>query len=218
MAWRFLQIVLSMTGWNAGQACRRSRSSRQRVSSRLGASWSCCCKRSNEDNTHWPFRLGNQEAGFLVFLGSLLCSADLALPVSQGNWGSSSYVTPLAVHSLQDLARAAIWGTIKKIIHQKAGNRRNNRLKNTPNFKGRRVCRRQVETTVFLDKEALASRISNPSDDNGSGDMEEWRGKKRWPPPPDAKPEPPVNFLRERVPSFPRPDPLKYCLLYYSLK
>ena len=88
-------------------------------------------------------------------------------------------MTPLAVHSLQDLARAAIWGTIKKIIHQKAGNRRNNRLKNTPNFKGRRVCRRQVETIVFLDKEALASRISNPSDDNGSGDMEEWRGKKR---------------------------------------
>ncbi|XDB57189.1 hypothetical protein ABFV05_010805 [Capra hircus] len=45
-----------------------------------------------------------------------------ALPVSQGSRGSSSYVIPLAVHSLQDLARIAIRGTIKKIIHQEEGN------------------------------------------------------------------------------------------------
>ncbi|KAB0371587.1 hypothetical protein FD755_016525, partial [Muntiacus reevesi] len=91
-----------------------------------------------------------------------------------------------------DLSRVTIWGTIKKIIHQKAGNR---------------ICRRGVEMVVFLGKEVFASRISIPSDDNGSGDLEEeWR------------PEPQVNFLREKVLSFPLPDPLKYCLLYYRVK
>ncbi|MBW01880.1 Protein-L-isoaspartate O-methyltransferase domain-containing protein 2, partial [Eschrichtius robustus] len=39
---------------------------------------------------------------------------------------------PLAVRSLQDLARIAIRGAIKKVIHQEAVNRNGNGLKNTP--------------------------------------------------------------------------------------
>ena len=93
-----------------------------------------------------------------------------------------------------------------------------NRLKNTPSFKRRRVRRCQVETLVFLHKEVFASRISNPTDDNGSGDLEEERREEEATTPPDAKPEPPVNFLREKVLSLPLPGPLMYYLLYYSVK
>uniref|UniRef100_A0A4W2HYY7 Pre-mRNA processing factor 6 n=1 Tax=Bos indicus x Bos taurus TaxID=30522 RepID=A0A4W2HYY7_BOBOX len=125
---------------------------------------------------------------------------------------------PLAVRSLQDLARIAIRGTIKKVIHQEAVNKNGNGLKNTPRFKRRRVRRRRLETIVFLDKEVFASRISNPSDDNSSGDLEEERREEEATTPPDAKPEAPVNFLREKVLSLPLPDPLKYYLLYYREK
>lgn len=128
------------------------------------------------------------------------------------------HAAPLAVRSLQDLARIAIRGTIKKVIHQEAVNKNGNGLKNTPRFKRRRVRRRRLETIVFLDKEVFASRISNPSDDNSSGDLEEERREEEATTPPDAKPEPPVNFLREKVLSLPLPDPLKYYLLYYREK
>ena len=75
-----------------------------------------------------------------------------------------------------------------------------------------------METIVFLDKEVFASRISNPSDDNSSGDLEEERQEEEVTTPPNTKPEPPVNFLREKVRSLPLPDPLKYYLLYYRVK
>ena len=128
------------------------------------------------------------------------------------------HAAPLAVRSLQDLARIAIRGTIKKVIHQEAVNKNGNGLKNTPRFKRRRVRRRRMETIVFLDKEVFASRISNPSDDSGSGDLEgEWR-ETRGDHPPDAKPGTPVNFLCEKVLGLPLPDPLKYYLLYYREK
>uniref|UniRef100_A0A8C0CYX4 Protein-L-isoaspartate (D-aspartate) O-methyltransferase domain containing 2 n=1 Tax=Balaenoptera musculus TaxID=9771 RepID=A0A8C0CYX4_BALMU len=125
---------------------------------------------------------------------------------------------PLAVRSLQDLARIAIRGAIKKVIHQEAVNRNGNGLKNTPRFKRRRVRRRRMETIVFLDKEVFASRISNPSDDTSCGDLEEERRGEEATTPPDTRPEPPVNFLREKVLSLPLPDPLKYYLLYYREK
>ena len=128
----------------------------------------------------------------------------------------SLLAAPLAVRSLQDLTRIAIRGTIKKVIHQEAVNKNGNGLKNTPRFKRRRVRRRRMETIVFLDKEVFASRISNPSDDNSSGDLEEERREEEATTLPDAKPEPPVNFLREKVLSLPLPDPLKYYLHYYT--
>ncbi|XP_021528173.2 protein-L-isoaspartate O-methyltransferase domain-containing protein 2 isoform X1 [Aotus nancymaae] len=125
---------------------------------------------------------------------------------------------PVAVRSLQDLARIAIRGTIKKIIHQETVSRNGSGLKNTPRFKRRRVRRRRMETIVFLDKEVFASRISNPSDDNSCEDLEEERREEEEKTLPEAKPEPPVNFLRQKVLSLPLPDPLKYYLLYYREK
>ncbi|XP_021568894.1 protein-L-isoaspartate O-methyltransferase domain-containing protein 2 isoform X1 [Carlito syrichta] len=125
---------------------------------------------------------------------------------------------PVAVRSLQDLARIAIRGTIKKIIHQEAVSKNGNGLKNTPRFKRRRVRRRRMETIVFLDKEVFASRISNPSDDNSCEDLEEERREEEEKTPPETKPDPPVNFLRQKVLSLPLPDPLKYYLLYYREK
>uniref|UniRef100_A0A6I8NAL4 Protein-L-isoaspartate (D-aspartate) O-methyltransferase domain containing 2 n=1 Tax=Ornithorhynchus anatinus TaxID=9258 RepID=A0A6I8NAL4_ORNAN len=106
---------------------------------------------------------------------------------------------PLAVRSLQDLARIAIRGTIKKIIHQEAMSRSGNGLKNPPRFKRRRVRRRRMETIVFLDKEVFASHISNPSDDNNNcEDIEEERREEEERSIPELKPDPPVNFLREK--------------------
>ncbi|EAW75154.1 protein-L-isoaspartate O-methyltransferase domain-containing protein 2 isoform X2 [Pongo pygmaeus] len=125
---------------------------------------------------------------------------------------------PVAVRSLQDLARIAIRGTIKKIIHQETVSKNGNGLKNTPRFKRRRVRRRRMETIVFLDKEVFASRISNPSDDNSCEDLEEERREEEEKTPPETKPDPPVNFLRQKVLSLPLPDPLKYYLLYYREK
>ncbi|KAL2763428.1 protein-L-isoaspartate O-methyltransferase domain-containing protein 2 isoform 2 [Daubentonia madagascariensis] len=125
---------------------------------------------------------------------------------------------PVAVRSLQDLARIAIRGTIKKVIHQETVNKSGNGLKNTPRFKRRRVRRRRMETIVFLDKEVFASRISNPSDDNSCEDLEEERREEEEKTPPETKPDPPVNFLRQKVLSLPLPDPLKYYLLYYREK
>ncbi|VTJ56768.1 Hypothetical predicted protein [Marmota monax] len=124
---------------------------------------------------------------------------------------------PLAVRSLQDLARIAIRGTIKKVIHQEAASRSGSGLKNTPRCKRRRVRRRRMETIVFLDKEVFASRISNPSDDNSCEDLEEERREEEKTLP-ETKPDPPVNFLRQKVLSLPLPDPLKYYLLYYREK
>ncbi|XP_012509994.1 PREDICTED: protein-L-isoaspartate O-methyltransferase domain-containing protein 2 [Propithecus coquereli] len=127
-------------------------------------------------------------------------------------------VAPVAVRSLQDLARIAIRGTIKKVIHQETVSKNGNGLKNTPRFKRRRVRRRRMETIVFLDKEVFASRISNPSDDNSCEDLEEERREEEERTPPETKPDPPVNFLRQKVLSLPLPDPLKYYLLYYREK
>ncbi|XP_009875071.1 PREDICTED: protein-L-isoaspartate O-methyltransferase domain-containing protein 2 isoform X2 [Apaloderma vittatum] len=129
------------------------------------------------------------------------------------------HLPPVAVRSLQDLARIAIRGTIKKIIHQETMSKNGNGLKNPPRFKRRRVRRRRMETIVFLDKEVFASRISNPSDDNNnSEDLEEERREEEETKPSELKPDPPVNFLREKVLSLPLPDPLKYYLLYYREK
>lgn len=122
------------------------------------------------------------------------------------------------MRSLQDLARIAIRGTIKKVIRQETVSSSGNGLKNTPGVKRRRVRRRRMETIVFLDKEVFASRISSPSDDNSCEDLEEEPREEDRAPPPEAKPAPPVNFLREKVLSLPLPDPLKYYLLYYREK
>ncbi|KAH0515307.1 Protein-L-isoaspartate O-methyltransferase domain-containing protein 2 [Microtus ochrogaster] len=123
---------------------------------------------------------------------------------------------PLAVRSLQDLARLAIRGSIKRAMRQEAT--RGGGLKSTPMFKRRRLRRRRMETIVFLDKEVFASRISNPSDDTSCEDAEEDRREVAERTLREAKPEPPVNFLRQRVLRLPLPDPLKYYLLYYREK
>lgn len=125
---------------------------------------------------------------------------------------------PLAVRSLQDLARIAIRGAIKKVIRQETASGSGNGLKTTPRAKRRRVRRRRMETIVFLDKEVFASRISSPSDDTSCEDLEEEQRREEDRAPPEAKPAPPVNFLREKVLSLPLPDPLKYYLLYYREK
>ncbi|XP_003421803.1 protein-L-isoaspartate O-methyltransferase domain-containing protein 2 [Loxodonta africana] len=123
----------------------------------------------------------------------------------------------LVVRSLQDLARIAIRAAIKKTIHQETASKNGNG-QNTPRFKRRRTHRHRVETIVFLDEEVFASRISNPSDDNACEDWEEERQENEGRAPPAVKPDPPMNFLRERVLSLPLPDPLKYYLLYYREK
>ncbi|XP_022349600.1 protein-L-isoaspartate O-methyltransferase domain-containing protein 2 isoform X3 [Enhydra lutris kenyoni] len=125
---------------------------------------------------------------------------------------------PLAVRSLQDLARIAIRGAIKKVIRQETASGSGHGLKGTPRAKRRRVRRRRMETIVFLDKEVFASRISSPSDDNSCEDLEEEPRREEDRAPLEAKPAPPVNFLREKVLSLPLPDPLKYYLLYYREK
>lgn len=125
---------------------------------------------------------------------------------------------PPAVRSLQDLARIAIRGIIKRALRQEAARGGASGLKSTPRFKRRRVRRRRMETIVFLDKEVFASRISNPSDDTSCEDAEEEPPDSAERPPQEAKLEPPVNFLRQRVLRLPLPDPLKYYLLYYREK
>lgn len=140
--------------------------------------------------------------------GSLADEADASPPL---------LAAPLAVRSLQDLARIAIRGAIKKVIGQEAASGRGNGLKSAPRAKRRRVRRRRMETIVFLDKEVFASRISSPSDDNSCEDLEE-EPRREEDRAPEAKPVPPVNFLREKVLSLPLPDPLKYYLLYYREK
>ncbi|XP_066186929.1 protein-L-isoaspartate O-methyltransferase domain-containing protein 2 isoform X1 [Sylvia atricapilla] len=125
-------------------------------------------------------------------------------PLIQPNHADSGksrlvHLPPVAVRSLQDLARIAIRGTIKKIIHQEALSKAGNGLKSPPRFKRRRVRRRRMETIVFLDKEVFASRISSPSDDNNnSEDMEDDRPEEEDTKPSELKPDPPVNFLREK--------------------
>ncbi|XP_041503531.1 protein-L-isoaspartate O-methyltransferase domain-containing protein 2-like isoform X2 [Microtus oregoni] len=123
---------------------------------------------------------------------------------------------PLAVRSLQDLARLAICGSIKRAMRQEAT--RGGGLKSTPMFKRRRLRRGRMETIVFLDKEVFASRISKPSDDTSCEDAEEDRREVAERTLREAKTEPPVNFLRQRVLRLPLPDPLKYYLLYYREK
>lgn len=151
------------------------------------------------------------------------CSFQVVRPVllSQTLTHVLCAAAPLAVRSLQDLARIAIRRAIKKVIHQEAMSRNGDGLKATPRFKRRRVRRRRMETIVFLDKEVFASRISNPSEDNsceGLGEEQREQREEEEQTSAETKPEPPVNFLREKVLSLPLPDPLKYYLLYYRDK
>ncbi|XP_036916045.1 protein-L-isoaspartate O-methyltransferase domain-containing protein 2 isoform X2 [Sturnira hondurensis] len=124
---------------------------------------------------------------------------------------------PLAVRSLQDLARIAIRAAIKRVIHQEAASGSGSGLRTTPRLKRRRVRRRRMETIVFLDKEVFASRISSPSEDSGCEGLEEEPQEEEQSPA-ETKPEPPVNFLREKVLRLPLPEPLRCYLLYYRDK
>ncbi|XP_011372419.1 protein-L-isoaspartate O-methyltransferase domain-containing protein 2 isoform X1 [Pteropus medius] len=123
---------------------------------------------------------------------------------------------PLAVRSLQDLARIAIRSAIKRVIEQEAAGARGGGPRSPPRLKRRRR-RRRMETIVFLDKEVFASRVSGPSDDNSCEDAAEDRPEQDDAPP-APRPEPPVNVLREKVLRLPLPDPLKCYLLYYREK
>nr|XP_033819462.1 protein-L-isoaspartate O-methyltransferase domain-containing protein 2 isoform X2 [Geotrypetes seraphini] len=126
---------------------------------------------------------------------------------------------PANVRSLQDLARITIRGTLKKIISYEAASKCGNGLKNPPRFKRRRIRRRRMETIVFLDKEVFASRIPNPFDDNNNcEEAEEEKREEDDRSLPELKPDPPINYLREKILSLPLPDPLKYYLLYYREK
>ncbi|XP_032074335.1 protein-L-isoaspartate O-methyltransferase domain-containing protein 2 [Thamnophis elegans] len=128
------------------------------------------------------------------------------------------HLPPVMVRSLQDLARIAIRGTIKKVIHQETASKNGNGLRNPPRFKRRRIRHRRMETIVFLDKEVFASRISNPLEDNNCEELEEDCREEVEKPMPELKPEPATNILREKILSLPLPDPLKYYLLYYREK
>ncbi|KAM8946663.1 protein-L-isoaspartate O-methyltransferase domain-containing protein 2 [Pelodytes ibericus] len=134
----------------------------------------------------------------------------------------SLLLPPPSVRTLQDLARIAIRGRIKKIISRESGCRGGGgggKLKNPPRYKRKRLRRRRMETIVFLDKEVFASRIPNPFDDNNNceeADKDHKDDDERLANEP--KSEPPVNFLREKILSLPLPDPLKYYLLYYREK
>ncbi|XP_056404327.1 protein-L-isoaspartate O-methyltransferase domain-containing protein 2 [Hyla sarda] len=124
------------------------------------------------------------------------------------------------VRSLQDLSRITIRRCIKKAIKQEASCRgRVRALKHPLCLKRRRLHRRRMETIVFLDKEVFASRIPNPFDDNNNcEDTEEDPREEEEQVVSETKPDPPVNFLREKILSLPLPDPLKYYLLYYREK
>lgn len=140
-------------------------------------------------------------------------------PRSESGKSRLVHLPPPAVRSLQDLARIAIRAAIKRVIHQDdAASGSGSGLRTTPRLKRRRVRRRRMETIVFLDKEVFASRISSPSEDSGCEGPEEELREGEEQSPAEAKPEPPVNFLREKVLSLPLPDPLKCYLLYYRDK
>ncbi|XP_040290530.1 protein-L-isoaspartate O-methyltransferase domain-containing protein 2 [Bufo bufo] len=130
------------------------------------------------------------------------------------------HLPPPNVRSLQDLARIAIRGRIKKTLKQEVTCRGvGGSLKPQRRYKRKRLRRRRMETIVFLDKEVFASRIPNPFDDNNNcEDVEEDPREEEERVVIDTKPEPLVNFLREKILSLPLPDPLKYYLLYYREK
>ncbi|KAK9404922.1 protein-L-isoaspartate O-methyltransferase domain-containing protein 2 [Crotalus adamanteus] len=144
-------------------------------------------------------------------------------PLIQPNHSDSGksrlvHLPPVVVRSLQDLARIAIRGTIKKLIHQERASKNGNGLRNPPRFKRRRVRHRRMETIVFLDKEVFASRISNPLEDTNCEELEEDCREEVENSILELKPEPPTNTLREKILRLPLPDPLKYYLLYYREK
>ncbi|XP_075032783.1 protein-L-isoaspartate O-methyltransferase domain-containing protein 2 isoform X2 [Mixophyes fleayi] len=129
------------------------------------------------------------------------------------------HLPPPNVRSLQDLARIAIRGRIKKTFNRETTSRGSGLLRYPPRYKRKRLRRRRMETIVFLDKEVFASRIPNPFDDNNNcEDVEEEQREEEERVVSESKPDPPVNFLRERILSLPLPDPLKYYLLYYREK
>uniref|UniRef100_A0A0F7Z9Z2 Protein-L-isoaspartate O-methyltransferase domain-containing protein 2-like protein n=1 Tax=Crotalus adamanteus TaxID=8729 RepID=A0A0F7Z9Z2_CROAD len=144
-------------------------------------------------------------------------------PLIQPNHSDSGksrlvHLPPVVVRSLQDLARIAIRGTIKKLIHQERASKNGNGLRNPPRFKRRQVRHRRMETIVFLDKEVFASRISNPLEDTNCEELEEDCREEVENSILELKPEPPTNTLREKILRLPLPDPLKYYLLYYREK
>lgn len=121
------------------------------------------------------------------------------------------------VRSLQDLARIAIRGRIKTTIKQEANSRARLRVPKPPRcYKRKRQHRPRMERIVILDKEVFTDRIPNPFDDNNN--CEDAEDDPREEEVSDTKPDPPVNYLREKILSLPLPDPLKYYLLYYREK
>ncbi|XP_075702677.1 protein-L-isoaspartate O-methyltransferase domain-containing protein 2 [Rhinoderma darwinii] len=129
------------------------------------------------------------------------------------------HLPPPDVRSLQDLSRIAIRGRIKKTIKKETTCRGGGGvLKHPPRHKRKRLRRRRMETIVFLDKEVFASRIPNPFDDNNNCEDVEEDPREEEKVVTDTKPNPPVNYIREKILSLPLPDPLKYYLLYYREK
>ncbi|KAE8574376.1 hypothetical protein XENTR_v10003404 [Xenopus tropicalis] len=123
------------------------------------------------------------------------------------------------IRSLQDLARITIRGHIKRLISQVPSSRGEGVLRNPPRYKRKRLRRRPLQTVVYLEEGGFACRIQNSFDDNNNcEDGEEDAAEKGEQGVSETKPEPPVNFLREKILCLPLPVPLKYYLLYYREK
>ncbi|NP_001087709.1 MGC83799 protein isoform X1 [Xenopus laevis] len=133
---------------------------------------------------------------------------------------SKSLRLPLPnICSLQDLTRVTIRRHMKKIISQAPNGRGDGVLKNPPRYKRKRLRRRPLQTVVYLEEGGFVCRIQNSFDvNNNCDDVEDDVTEKDEQGVIETKPDPPVNFLREKILCLPLPVPLKYYLLYYREK
>ncbi|KAK3551469.1 hypothetical protein QTP70_017405 [Hemibagrus guttatus] len=126
---------------------------------------------------------------------------------------------PLAVRSLQDLARINIRRTLRNLANDE------NTSKGTgprvPQKRKRRRCRRtrhhRVNTYVFVGNQLIPQPMESEEDerieDEDSKEEEQEKEVEK-----DKPEQPQVNLLRDKVLSLPLPESLKAYLLYYREK
>lgn len=127
-----------------------------------------------------------------------------------------SFLAPLSVRSLQDLARIYIRRTLRSLTTDDSATRSSTQRASQKRKRRRFRHRRRINTYVFLGNQLIPQPMDSEEDECIEEESKDEEQEKDIEP---VKPEEPqVNHLRMKILSLPLPESLKAYLLYYREK